>query len=100
MLDAGSDALNQKSHRLVRNLDETLDAKDVVRRGGFGDFLNQNFRRLDTPEIDDERFEIVVVVLFFGVVMGGSVSKIAFGGDARAPEGSSAIPGRFPPRRS
>jgi hypothetical protein len=69
VLDTGSDTLDQKTHRLVGNLSKSLDAKDVVLRRRLGYFLDQDLRRLETPEIDDKGHKIVVVVFGLIVVM-------------------------------
>ena len=81
MLDAGPYTLNQQPHRLAGNLDETLDAKDVMLRRRLGNSLNQGLRRFETPEIDDKGLEIVVIVLGLSVVMGEPICNVIFGCD-------------------
>src|ERR1700738_2977933 len=79
VLDAGSDTLDQKPHRLIQNLGESLDAKDVVLRRRLGNFLNQDLRGLETLEIDDKGLKIVGVVLGLIVVTGDAVADVLFG---------------------
>ena len=64
------DALHQQPHRLAGDVDEALDAQDVVRRrrrrrGGRPAPAAASKRR----QVDDEAVEVVVVVLVLGVVM-------------------------------
>ena len=84
MLQALADALDQQAHRLALDVGEALHAQNVVRRRGGADALQHLGGRVDRRNVDDEALEVVVVVPFLVVVMGGPRGEVAFSGRLEA----------------
>ena len=83
-IDPLAHALHQQAHGLSFDCGKALHAKNIeMRRGEFGP-LHENRRAGETRKIDDETFEIVVIVLFLIVVMGRPRREIVFGGGIQA----------------
>ena len=77
-------ACSQQAHRLAGDRHEALHAEHVVGVGDRGDTRRQGGGVGDLGQRHDEAVEIVVVVLFLGVVAGAAVLDVVLGADAEA----------------
>ena len=67
--EALSHALHQHPQRFAGDFDKAFDAQDVVCARRRNESIDQRVRIADCGNRDDERVEIVVIVLAFGVMM-------------------------------
>ena len=84
MLEAGAHALNEKPHGLARDLDKALHAQHLMRRRDVRQTRDQTLGIAGWRKIDDETFEVVVVVIFLGVVTRRTIGEIALNCRAEA----------------
>ena len=83
MRHARSDRLDQQPQRLAGDGGKAFDAQHVEFLRQRGDARGERGRIGDFAERHDEGIEIVVIVLFLGVVPGAAVVDVVFGADAK-----------------
>src|SRR6185437_17053305 len=69
-------ALHQHPHGLAGDLDETFDTQDIVLACRRNQAIDQRIGIANRGDRDDERVEIIVIVLALGVMVRGTGAHI------------------------